>query len=230
MTGHTLSIGVRSGLQAGWSSTFTLSLRNHAVVAHAEWELALSWSNNHGLPMKDIILTAVYFSVQLQYMPPCQWYLHTYASHPCCLHWCTHIPWHAFASVADESLDGPFGLWDWELNIIFLRNRLKCGLIWVQHTFPLSSWLSKMSSGPENQAASLHGIDYSTSTLPALYPIMQCTTFHFSMMDEAIAPNIFCHLQNIKKTDEYFKMLLDILTEKKQDTTNWNKLSLFYHK
>ncbi len=33
MTGHTFSIGVRSGLQASRSSTFTLSLRNHAVVA-----------------------------------------------------------------------------------------------------------------------------------------------------------------------------------------------------
>ncbi len=40
------------------------------------------------------------------------------------------------------------------------------------------------------------------STLPALYPIMQCTTFHFYMMDEAKAPNIFGHLHNIKNTDE----------------------------
>ncbi len=36
MTSHTFSIGVRSGLQAGRSNTLTLSLRNHAVVAHAE--------------------------------------------------------------------------------------------------------------------------------------------------------------------------------------------------
>ncbi len=40
MTGHTFSIGDRSGLQVGRSNTFTLSLWNH-VVAHAEWELAL---------------------------------------------------------------------------------------------------------------------------------------------------------------------------------------------
>ncbi len=45
-------------------------------------------------------------------MPPCQWYVRTYASHPWCLLCCTTIPWQtfAFASVANESLDGPFGL------------------------------------------------------------------------------------------------------------------------
>ncbi len=34
---------------------------------------------------------------------------------------CTPKPWQmfAFTSVADESLDGPFGLWDWELEIHF---------------------------------------------------------------------------------------------------------------
>ncbi len=157
---HTFSIGDRSGLQVGHSNTFTLSLRNHAVVARAEWELASSSYNNHGRPMKDVILMAVYVSVQSQYMPPCH-YLRTYASHPCCLLCCTHIPWQtsAFASVANECLDGLFGLWNWELDIIFLRNTLKCGLILPQHTFSLSFWLSEMSSGPENPAASLHRID-----------------------------------------------------------------------
>ncbi len=52
MTGLIFSIGDISGLQAGQSNTFTLCLQNHAVVAHAEWDLALSWTSNHGLPWK----------------------------------------------------------------------------------------------------------------------------------------------------------------------------------
>ncbi len=39
---------------------------------------------------------------------------------------------------------------------IFPRNKLK--LICVQHTFPLSSWLSEIISGPENPVKSLHRI------------------------------------------------------------------------
>ncbi len=57
MMSHTFSIGDRCRLQAGQSNTFTLSLRNHTVVAHSEWYRALSWSN-HGLPVKGIILMA----------------------------------------------------------------------------------------------------------------------------------------------------------------------------
>ncbi len=56
MMSHTFSIGDRSAAQ---SSTFTLS-KKHAVVEHAELDLAFSWYNNHGLPMKYIILMAVY--------------------------------------------------------------------------------------------------------------------------------------------------------------------------
>ncbi len=163
MTGHTFSIGVRSGLQAGQSNTFMWSLRNHAVVAHAEWELALSWSNNHGLNMKDIILMAVCISVQSQYMPPCQYHLRTYSSHPCRLLCCTPISWQAFAfaSVADENLDGPFGLWDWKLEIRFSWKQVE---MWTHlsraHIFTVFlTTVSEMSSGPENPAASLHRID-----------------------------------------------------------------------
>ncbi len=86
------------------------------------------------------------------HMPPCQWFLRTDSSHPCRLLCFTPIPWQTFAfvSVADESLDDPFGLWDWELDVRFPKNKLKRGL-WPQHTFPLSLYLSEMSSGPENQ-------------------------------------------------------------------------------
>ena len=53
MMRHTFSIGDRSGLQAGQSSTRTLCLRSHAVVTRAEWGLALSCWNRHGVPGKS---------------------------------------------------------------------------------------------------------------------------------------------------------------------------------
>ncbi len=137
MMGRTCSIGDRS---AGQSFTCTC-LWNHVVVAHAEWELALSWSNNHGLPMKDIILMAVCLCTIYQYMPPCQWHLNTYASHPCCLLCSTPIPWQtcAFASVADEK--SGWSLWSLGLS--------------TAH-FHYLFWLSEMSTGPENPVLSLH--------------------------------------------------------------------------
>jgi len=57
---------------------------------------------------------AVYVSVQSNYMPPCQWYLYNTASYPYYLQRCTSIPGQmfAFAPVAGESLVGPFSLWD----------------------------------------------------------------------------------------------------------------------
>lgn len=47
---HTFSMGDRSGLPAGQSSTRTLLLRSHAVVTCAECGLALSCWNNQGRP------------------------------------------------------------------------------------------------------------------------------------------------------------------------------------
>jgi len=129
-----------------WSNTFNLCLRNHAVVAHAEWELALSWSNNHGLPMKDVFLMAVYvynFSI--------------------CLHvkgTFTHMPvTHAVCSAAPPYNDRRLLLRlslvkVWMLPLVFgtenSMSSFPSGLIWAQHTFALSVWLSEMSSGPEN--------------------------------------------------------------------------------
>ena len=56
MMHHTFSIGDRSGLQAGQSSTHTLCLRRHAVVTCTEWSLTLSCWNRHGVPGKSISL------------------------------------------------------------------------------------------------------------------------------------------------------------------------------
>ncbi len=82
--------------------------------------------------MKDIILMAVYISVQSQYMPPCQKYFRTYASHPCCLLCCTPIPWQTFAFdyFANEILnEGPFGLKPEIHSSIFGCRRQKTGIM-----------------------------------------------------------------------------------------------------
>ncbi len=144
MMGHTFSIGDRS---AGWSVT-SVCLWNHSVVAHAKWDLALFWSNIHGFPMKHVILMAVYVSVQSQYMPPCQWYLRKYAMSRFLLH----------LSLVKVCMV-PLVSRTENLMSVFPKNKLKHGLIWPQHTFPLSFWLSEISSGPENQTASLHKTD-----------------------------------------------------------------------
>ncbi len=78
-----------------------------------------------------------------------------------------HAMTFAFASVANESLDGSFGTEN--SKSIFPGNKLKCGLIWVQHTFPLSFWLSEMSSGPKNPAASLHRIDIQVANIQVAF-------------------------------------------------------------
>ncbi len=163
MTGHAFSNGDRSGLQAGQSNTFTLSLRNHAIVAHAEWEMAMSWSNNRRLPMKDIILMAVY-TVSLNNSNTCHHVNSTFAHMPVTHAICSAAPSYHYRCLLLLLLLMKV----WMVPLIFGTensksivpgNKLKCGLIGVQHTFLLSFWLSEMSSGPENPAASLHRID-----------------------------------------------------------------------
>ncbi len=53
---HTFSIGDRSGLQAGQSSTRTLFLRSQDFVMCAECGFALSCWNMHGCPWKRCLL------------------------------------------------------------------------------------------------------------------------------------------------------------------------------
>lgn len=88
---HTVSLGDKSGLLAGHSRTHTLFLQSHTV---AEWSLALSCWNNHGLPRTSCHLdgSMLHVSLKSQYMPPHQWNFHTYVSHPCSGHACT--PYH----------------------------------------------------------------------------------------------------------------------------------------
>ncbi len=61
----------------------------------------------------------------------------------------------AFAFVADKSLDGCFGLWDWQFDVCFPQKQAE---MWTHlttaHIFTVF-WLSEMSSGPENLLACL---------------------------------------------------------------------------
>ncbi len=98
---HTFSIGDRSGLQAGQSSTRTLFLRSQDFVMCAECGFALSCWNMHGRPWKRCLLEG---SI---------WCHHRSASYLCQGHWHNPIPWQtlAFGLVAGNSLDDPFLLW-----------------------------------------------------------------------------------------------------------------------
>ncbi len=102
-------------------------------------------------------------------MPPCQWYLRTYASHPCCLLCCTLIPWQMFALLLSL-----IKVWMVPLVLGPENAKLFCpgnkGNMWTHlttaHIFTVCFfffWLSEMSSGPENPAASLHIIDVQIS-------------------------------------------------------------------
>ena len=66
---HTFSMGDRSGLQAGQSSTRTLLLRSQAVVTRAECGLALSCWNKQGASMKKMLLWWQHVLLQNLYVP-----------------------------------------------------------------------------------------------------------------------------------------------------------------
>ncbi len=110
---HTFSIGDRSGLQAGQSSTRTLFLRSQDFVMCAECGFALSCWNMHGRPWKRCLLEgsilcskiSMYFSALMVPSQKCKLPLPRALTQP--------IPWQtlAFGLVAGNSLDDPFLLW-----------------------------------------------------------------------------------------------------------------------
>ncbi len=65
---HTFSIGDRSGLQAGQSSTRTLFLRSQDFVMCAECGFALSCWNMHGRPWKRCLLEGKHIVLQNLYV------------------------------------------------------------------------------------------------------------------------------------------------------------------
>ncbi len=97
---HTFSIGDRSGLQAGQSSTRTLLLRSQDFIMCAECGFASSCWNMHGRPWKRCLLEGSILCSKS-------------ASYLCQGHWHNPIPWQtlAFGLVAVNSLDDPFLLW-----------------------------------------------------------------------------------------------------------------------
>ena len=155
---QTISIGDRSGLQAGQSSTRTLYLRSHAVVTPAEWGLALSCWNRHGVPGKSFHLDDSIF----QHKPPHQWYLHIYADHPCRGHWCTPIPSQrmVFALFFGNGQDGLFHLWHVESYVRFSQKQAEMWTCLTREHVSTIFCPSPMISGSEN--------------LPFLHKIHKC--------------------------------------------------------
>ncbi len=71
---------------------------------------------------------------------PCQWYLHTYANQPCRFALMHPILWQTLLCFCNWLKSG-WSLLSLGLTIlmsIFPKNKLKCGLIWPQHTYSLS--------------------------------------------------------------------------------------------
>ncbi len=110
---HTFSIGDRSGLQAGQSSTCTLFLRSQDFVMCAECGFALSCWNMHGRPWKRCLLEGSILCSKISMYFSALWCHHRSASYLCQGPWHNPIPWQtlAFGLVAGNSLDDPFLLW-----------------------------------------------------------------------------------------------------------------------
>ncbi len=110
---HTFSIGDRSGLHAGQSSTRTLFLRSQDFVMCAECGFALSCWNRHGRPWKRCPLEgsilcskiSMYFSALMVPSQKCKLPLPRALTQP---HTMTDP---GFGLVAGNSLDDPFLLW-----------------------------------------------------------------------------------------------------------------------
>ncbi len=110
---HTFSIGDRSGLQAGQSSTRTLFLRSQDFVMCAECGFALSCWNMHGRIWKRCLLEgsilcskiSMYFSALMVPSQKCKLPLPRALTQP---HTMTDP---GFGLVAGNSLDDPFLLW-----------------------------------------------------------------------------------------------------------------------
>lgn len=66
-------------------------------------------------------------------------------------------PWQMFALL--RSLMKDFGVWEWELNVLFFPETSWNMNSWSQHTFPLSFWQSEMSSDLENNSITAHSDD-----------------------------------------------------------------------
>ncbi len=159
---HTFSIGDRSGLQAGQSSTRTLFLRSQDFVMCAECGFALSCWNMHGRPWKRCLLEgsilcskiSMYFSALMGAITEVQV---------------------TFAKGTDTT---PYHDRPWLLDLLLVtvwmilfffgpehtasippKTYLKYWFIWPQYTFPLCDGPSQMPPSPEKSTALLDTVN-----------------------------------------------------------------------
>ncbi len=159
---HTFSIGDRSGLQAGQSSTRTLFLRSQDFVMCAECGFALSCWNMHGRPWKRCLLEgsilcskiSMYFSALVVPSQKCKLPL------PRALN---TTPYHDRPWLLDLLL-----VTVWMILFFFgpehtasipPKKYLKYWFIWPQYTFPLCDGPSQMPPSPEKSTALLDTVN-----------------------------------------------------------------------
>ncbi len=158
---HTFSIGDRSGLQAGQSSTRTLFLRSQDFVMCAECGFALSCWNMHGRPWKRCLLEgsilcskiSMYFSALMVPSQKCKLPLPRALT----------TPYHDRPWLLDLLL-----VTVWMILFFFgpehtasipPKKYLKYWFIWPQYTFPLCDGPSQMPPSPEKSTALLDTVN-----------------------------------------------------------------------
>ncbi len=153
---HTFSIGDRSGLQAGQSSTRTLFLRSQDFVMCAECGFALSCWNMHGRPWKRCLLEgsilcskiSMYFSALMVPSQKCKLPLPRALTQPWLLDLLLVTVWMILFFFGPEHTAS-----------IPPKKYLKYWFIWPQYTFPLCDGPSQMPPSPEKSTALLDTVN-----------------------------------------------------------------------
>ncbi len=158
---HTFSIGDRSGLQAGQSSTRTLFLRSQDFVMCAECGFALSCWNMHGRPWKRCLLEGSILCSKIYVLFSINGAI-------------TEVQV-TFAKGTDTT---PYHDRPWLLDLLLVtvwmilfffgpehtasippKKYLKYWFIWPQYTFPLCDGPSQMPPSPEKSTALLDTVN-----------------------------------------------------------------------
>ncbi len=157
---HTFSIGDRSGLQAGQSSTRTLFLRSQDFVMCAECGFALSCWNMHGRPWKRCLLEgsilcskiSMYFSALMVPSQKCKLPLPRALTQPHTMTWLLDLllvtVWMILFFFGPEHTAS-----------IPPKKYLKYWFIWPQYTFPLCDGPSQMPPSPEKSMTLLDTVN-----------------------------------------------------------------------
>ncbi len=154
---HTFSIGDRSGLQAGQSSTRTLFLRSQDFVMCAECGFALSCWNMHGRPWKRCLLEGSILCSKISMSFSALMVPVTFAKGT------DTTPYHDRPWLLDLLL-----VTVWMILFFFgpehtasipPKKYLKYWFIWPQYTFPLCDGPSQMPPSPEKSTALLDTVN-----------------------------------------------------------------------